>query len=299
MGSPIGMWTAVSGAMAQSQNLDTIANNIANTNTSGFKKDEVQFKEYLTAYERPPSPAIDIPRTIFKDSDFYHTDGREHSMVTVEKINTDHTQGALKPTGTQLDCALDGPGFFTLRTPEGLRFSRAGDFKINSDGKLVTTDGHPVMALSDTGGKAGGANPFVDKPKIKDPINPEEAQQELLQEIDLKDFVAVGKKISINEQGEIFSGSSKIAKLAVAEFVDAKLLKKESSTMYSNPNAINVPRASERSQVHQGFLELSNVNSVVEMVNLIKANRQFETNMRAIKTYSEMSAKEANEVGKL
>src|SRR5580693_6523642 len=111
MGSPSGIWTAVSGGMAQSQNVDTIANNLANVNTTGFKKDTPTFKEYLTVYERPLSPDIDMPHTVFKDSDFYHFDGKEHAFVNVDHINTDHTQGTLKMTNSALDFAVDGSGF--------------------------------------------------------------------------------------------------------------------------------------------------------------------------------------------
>src|SRR5271155_3694152 len=118
MGSPNGLWTAVSGGMAQSQNLDIIANNLANVNTTGFKKDDPAFKEYLTSAERPPSPAIDIPRTIFKDSDFYHFDGREDVMVNVDHVHTDHSQGGFKNTNGPFDIAIDGPGFFAVAAPQ-------------------------------------------------------------------------------------------------------------------------------------------------------------------------------------
>ncbi len=317
MGSPNGIWTAVSGAMAQSQSVDAISNNLANVNTTGFKKDEPVFKEYLTALERPPSPAIDIPRTAFKDSDFYHTDGAEHAMVNVDRMHTDHAQGTMKSTGGVFDMAIDGPGFFAIKTPSGLAFTRAGDFKIDGTGKLVNNDGYPLLALGNdaaAAGKAGAAapaeagrepantNPFMVSPEVlnakADPNLPA-TEKSPFQEISLADVVGQGRKVHISAEGEVFAGSDQIAKLAVAEFADPRLLKKTNSTMYTNPDRMNVPKIADKSRIHQGFLELSNVSAVTELVNLLKANRMFESNMKAIKAYSDMSAKEANEVGKL
>lgn len=312
MGSPNGIWTAVSGGMAQSQNLDIIANNMANSNTAGFKKDLPTFKEYLTANERPPSPAIDIPRTIFKDSDFYHTDGKEHAMVNLHKVHTDHSQGHFKTTNGPFDMAIDGPGFFALKTPAGVRFTRAGDFKVNAEGFLVNQEGYQVLAMAgDADAQAPGGqqqaqpegeaarnpasvNPFTASVTTADP-----AAKQPLAPINIKDAMESGTKIHVTAEGEVFMGDEQIAKLAMAEFADPALLKKETTSMYSNPDPANVPRVASNTRVRQGFLEASNVNPVVELMNLLKANRMFESNMRAIKTYSDMATKEANEVGKL
>ncbi|MBI3543439.1 MAG: flagellar basal-body rod protein FlgF [Deltaproteobacteria bacterium] len=314
MGSPNGLWTAVSGGMAQSQNLDIIANNLANTNTAGFKKDSPTFKEFLTAVERPPSPDIDIPRTAFKDSDFYHFDGREHAMVNLDKITTDHTQGSFKNTNAPFDMAIDGAGFFAVQTPNGLMYTRSGDFKVNGEGQLVNQEGYPVLALS--GDAAEAASPANQQPP-QQPAAPEAARnpaslnpftapypapdggKALLKPISLKDAIQTGHKIHVSPEGEIYADDEQIAKLAVAEFADPRLLKKENTTLYSNPDAANVPRIDGGSRVRQGFLEQSNVNPVSELVNLLKANRLFESNMRAIKAYNDMAGKEANEVGKL
>lgn len=322
MGSPNGIWTAVSGGMAQSQNIDVVANNLANANTVGFKKDTPTFKEYLTAVERPPSPDIDIPRTIFKDSDFYHHDGREHAMVNLDKVHTDHSQGNMRVTNAPFDMAIDGPGFFAVKSPSGVMYTRAGDFKVDGTGQLVNQEGFPLLGLSSEAQQAqqelqtlaqnGGAqapvaaatptrspaslNPFT-APLQVDPNNPN--AKPLLQAINLREALGTGHKIHISEQGEVFAGEDLVAKLAIAEFVNPQLLQKSTSTMYANPDAANVVRVSSASKVNQGFLESSNVNPVVELMNLLKANRMYESNMRAIKTYNDMAGKEANEVGKL
>lgn len=290
MGSPSGIWTSVSGGMAQSQLVDTVANNLANANTVGFKKDTPTFKEYLTTYERAVSPEIDIPRTIYKDSDFYHHDGKEHAFVNVNSMHTDHSQGAVKLTHGPFDMAIDGAGFFTVKTPEGLRFTRAGDFKMNSEGTVVTNDGYPLMVLAQNGltqGTTEGFNPFTDQGGEK------------LQEFSMRGINLQSGQVTITANGQIYLGNQNLGTLAVAEFADPRLLQKTNSTLYANPDGTNVPRVASATKVRQGFLELSNVNSISELTNLIKANRMFESNMRAIKTYSEMAGKEANEVGKL
>ncbi|MBI2605443.1 MAG: hypothetical protein HYW49_05110 [Deltaproteobacteria bacterium] len=131
-----------------------------------------------------------------------------------------------------------------------------------------------------------------------DPNNPN-APQSPLQEIQLADALNQGSKVMITPDGEIYAGTEQIAKIALAEFADPRLLRKTTSTMYSNSNPANVPKVAEKSRTRQGFLEMSNVNAVAELTNLLKANRMFESNMRAIRAYGDMSAKEANEVGKL
>lgn len=106
-------------------------------------------------------------------------------------------------------------------------------------------------------------------------------------------------KIAITMDGHIYSGENLLGTLVIADFPDPKALRKVGHNLFANDRADNVPSPGKDAQLKQGFLEQSNVNSVNEIVNLIKANRLFESNMRAIKTYNDMAGKEANEVGKL
>lgn len=320
MSSPTGMWTSVSGGMAQSQNIDTIANNIANANTVAFKKDEATFKEYLTSVEHPPDPAIDIPRTIFKDSDFYHFDGRENAMVNLDQVHTDQTAGSLKMTNSSFDLAIDGPGYFAIRTPQGMMFTRAGDFKMDAKGQLVTSEGYPVLGTGAAAGAAPGAapgvaptpggatdqtnsatqasveNPFAIEERSPAGVQGQPPKPSALQPIIL---ASASSKILIDGNGKVFSGEDLLGSIAVAEFPDTNKLRKIGSNLFLNEGGPNVPVLAKQSRVRQGFLEQSNVNVVSEMVNLIKANRSYEGNMRAIRTYNDMAGKEANEVGKL
>jgi flagellar basal-body rod protein FlgG len=108
-----------------------------------------------------------------------------------------------------------------------------------------------------------------------------------------------GQKLLITSTGEIFAGETRMGALALAEFPDATRLNKTTSTLYTNIAPENVPSISKNTRVRQGFIESSNVNPVNELVELLKANRTFESNMKAIKSYNDMAGKEANEVGKL
>ncbi len=270
-----GMWTAAAGAVAQSQSLDVIANNLANTDTSAFKKDIPTFKEYLATVERTHDTA-DIPRSPIKDKDFYPLDGRDQAYVVTDGIHTSFRQGNLRNTQSQLDIALDGPGFFEVSTPYGAQFTRQGNLKIASDGKLVTVEGFPVLS-KEPAGLSMGSNSLSAR------------------YINLRDR---GGLFGINANGQIYSGENLISQINIIEFKDLSKLKKLGGQLYENKDTNNIVNP-EHTQVRQGFLESSNVNPIEEMTRMIQANRLFEHDLKALKTYGELLGKEANEVGKL
>lgn len=264
-----GVYTALSGAIAQSQRLDTIANNIANVNTPGFKKDKQVFEEYLTANEKPPS-VIQVPRVPASVESFYDMQGGDKSFVDSKGTFTDHTQGTVKHTGNRLDLALEGKGFFEVATPQGIRFSRAGNFTLDGQGKLVTKDGFPVLRSGEPG---------------SDPAS--RAIQ-----------VTGNGELTVNDAGEIFEGTESLGRLSIVDVTNPDHLQKMGNSLFgfkSNaaPEVVNV-----NSGVKQGFLELSNVNIVQEMTDMISANRVFESTQKAISTYDSMSDKLVNVVGK-
>jgi flagellar basal-body rod protein FlgG len=145
-----GVYTALSGAMAQSTKLDTIANNLANVNTPAFKRDQQVFQEYLTANEKPPE-VIQVPRDVASIESFYNMQGGDKSYVDAKGTFTDYSQGGLKATGNTLDVAIDGKGFFEVATPGGVKLTRAGNFTMDGNGQLVTKEGHPVLRAVEAG----------------------------------------------------------------------------------------------------------------------------------------------------
>jgi flagellar basal-body rod protein FlgF len=274
------LWVPLSGAIAQQRNVETIANNVANANTPGFKRDQVVFKEYLTAIEKGDQDAK-LPEKEWKPEDFYKSYNAEDAYVKVDGTYTMHEQGQLTPSGNAFDVALNGPGFFEVLTPNGVRYSRRGSLSISNEGKLVTDQGFQVLSK--------GAPPSIGTDGKITITAPAESRS-----------IQIGNnKLTISLTGEVFSGGNKVADLAITEFNDPHALKKEGNSLFVNQDQQNVKVSELKTSTHQGFVEQSNVNAVSEMSNLINANRNFETIQRVIKTYDTMSGKAVNEIGKL
>ncbi|MBK9294358.1 MAG: flagellar basal-body rod protein FlgF [Oligoflexia bacterium] len=262
-----GIYTALSGALAQSHKLDTTAQNIANANTPGFKSDKNTFKEHLTILEKAPD-VITVPRVPASIESFFDMQGTDKSYVDVDRTFVDFSQGGLKATGNSLDVALEGKGFIEVLTPQGTRLTRKGIMTLNSKGELVTTEGLHVLQK--------GEGPAEER-KIK--LNGSE-------------------NITFNQKGDIFQDAQNVATLSIVEFDNNDHLKKIGHALYAITDDRIKPLANANTQIHQGFIETSNVNIVQEMTDLIQTTRNFESAQRAIKAYDEMDGKLINDVPK-
>ena len=287
------MWTSAAGAAAQSQSIDTLANNLANMDTPAFKKDTPTFKEYLATIERE-HPNVDIPRGPIKDKDFYPLDGRDQSFVVTDGTYTNFRQGGLRVTQSPLDVALDGPGFLEVSTPAGVRYTRQGSLKLSKDGQLVTSEGYPVLA-SQPGGLAA-RQPAANAQPGQGGLMAQGGAAVEARSISLKDR---GTHITINDRGEIYAGDQLVAQLGVVEFPDVRKLRKEAGQLFVNSDSRMPGAQAAETVVRQGMLETSNVNPVEEMTKLITANRLFEQGLKAMKTYDNMMGREVNDIGKL
>ncbi|WP_413576902.1 flagellar basal-body rod protein FlgF [Bdellovibrio sp. HCB290] len=268
-----GVYTALSGAMAQSTKLDTIANNLANVNTPAFKRDQQLFQEYLTANEKPPE-VIQIPRDVASIESFYNMQGGDKSYVDTKGTFTDFSQGGLKPTGNTFDVAIDGKGFFEVATPGGVKLTRAGNFSLDGNGQLVTKDGHPVLRADAAGGADPASRVFRFEPN--------------------------GGAVNIADNGDVFQGANNLGKLSLVNVTNPDSLQKMGSSLYGfkpnmNAEVTNIANPS----VRQGFVEASNVNVVQEMTDMIQTNRVFESTQKAISVYDQMAEKMVNVVGKV
>jgi flagellar basal-body rod protein FlgG len=267
------LWPAVSGAMARDFEVEVISNNLANVNTNGFKKDGVNFKEYLVTNEKTEGLTAEVPRSPIKDKDLYPLDGRDQSFVVVNGTHTSFKTGGLKVTDNPLDVAINGPGFLEVSTPAGIRYTRAGALKLGSDGRLLTSEGHPVLAQGER--NADPASRFIN-----------------LQGRD--------GSLHINERGELYMNDELVSTLGVVEFGDLNTVRKTGGLYFENKNPQgNPPQAATGTQIRQGMLETSNVNPVEEIANLIRANRMFEQDLKAMKTVSEMMSKEVSDIAKM
>jgi len=265
-----GIYTAVSGAMAQNARLESIANNIANANTPAFKRDAQLFREYLASYEKTPD-VIEAPKIPASIESFYSMQGGDKSYVDNIGTYTDFTQGSIKQTGNPLDVAIEGNGFFEILSPQGVRYTRAGNFSIDNQGRLITKDGYPVLAF--------GVGQAAENRVIR---------------------LTGSQRLSISPTGEIFQNDQNIGKLSVVGFNNKDVLQKVGYNNYklreNIPVTINV---NPDIQLHQAAIETSNVNIVQEMTNMIGATRTFESLQKAIQAYDQINDKLVNQIPRL
>ena len=263
-----GIYSAVSGAMAQSSRLDTIANNLANVNTTSFKKDRQVFSEYLSANEKPQD-VIQAPRIPASIESFYDMQGGDNAYVNPVGTFTNFEQGSLRSTGSAMDVAIEGKGFFEVLTPQGVRWTRNGNLQVDGNGRLTTKEGFPVLR--------DGQN---------DPAQ---------RVINLN-----SRNLTISQTGDIYEGGNAAGRLSVVEFMNTDELQKVGNSLYQmKANALTTPIPAREARIHQGFVEGSNVNVVEEMTDMITANRVFEATQQTIKAHDQMDDKLINQVGKV
>lgn len=265
-----GIFTAVSGAVAQSAKLDTIANNLANVNTPAFKRDAQLFREYLTSYEKEPG-TITVPRVPSSIESFYDMQGGDKSYVDKDGTFTDFSQGALRQTGNQLDLAIEGSGFFEVGSPEGPRLTRNGSFTIDSNGRLITKQGFPVLR---------------EGPMGSDPAS--------------REVRVTSANITVSVEGEIFENGQSLGRLAIVDVGNKDALQKVGNSLYGFRETFDPQlQPATEARCQQGMLEGSNVNIVREMTDMIAATRVFESTQKAIQAYDQMTGKVVNDVPKL
>jgi flagellar basal-body rod protein FlgF len=247
-----GIYTALSGSLAQQHQLDTIANNVANASTAGFRGDRAVFGE-LVAGAQKQQQRIDPRQPAPKDA---------NKFVKVDMNQLDMTAGVLRKTGNPLDVGLQGDGFFVVRTPQGDRLTRSGNFMLGQNGELSTTDGNPVVGE--------GNLPIIIPPNTK--------------------------SIEIRPDGTIRADDTDVARLSLKTVKDPNALQREGTTTYTVQAGAEVEQA-EYVDVIQGHLEASNVNPVNGLNELITVNRSFDALQRVIQSFQEIDQRTARDVG--
>ncbi len=266
-----GIYTAVSGAVAHSAKLETIANNIANANTPGFKKDQQLFKEYLTSYEKQPT-VLETPKVPASIESFYPINGGDKSYVDLDGTSTSFAQGALKLTGNPLDMGLEGDAFFEVLTPAGVRMTRNGHMTVNADGVVVNKQGFPLLLSGEEG---------------------QPMSERFIQVEDKQNF-------TVTVKGDVFVNGTNQGRLSLKTATEKDALHKQGGSLYTvRENFENQIVDADKYKVHQGAFEQSNVNIVKEMTEMINATRVFESTQKAIQAYDQMNQKLANEVPRL
>lgn len=253
------LYSAAAGMESQQMNLDVISNNLANVNTTGFKKSKIEFQELL--YQTTREPGSDQGNGNMLPSGLQV--GQGSRPVATARI---FTTGDLTQTGEQLDVAINGNGFFQVQMPDGtFAYTRDGAFKTSSDGRIVTSDGLPVQ---------GGFQP-----------------------------VPPGTtNVTISSNGQVtYTGPTGTTSFTVqlVQFNNPAGLSSLGSNLYQETLASGTPQLGNPGQsglgtLNQGYLEMSNVKVVEEMVNLIMAQRAYEVNSKAVQAADEMMQESNN-----
>lgn len=250
------LWTAATGMNAQQFRLDVIANNLANINTDGYKRDRVQFEDLLYTTLRLPGTPVGgggrIPTGIQV--------GHGVKVTGTQKI---HLGGSLEETENPFDLAIEGPGFFQVLLPNGeIGYTRDGSFSKDSEGRLTNGNG------------------YILQPEI---VIPEDATN-----------------VSITEDGTVFAiiggdmkTTEEIGKIELVRFINPAGLSAWGKNILMETSASGEPLTGTPGEagfgrIAQGFVEMSNVNVIEEMVNMIVAQRAYEFNSKAIQAADAM-----------
>ena len=237
MGS--GIYISTAGAVAQDTALDVAANNIANAATTGYKAQRVSFGEALA-----------------------NTRSVDAAFTGVADMASDSSAGALRRTDNPLDLALLGDGYFAVNTPAGVRYTRAGDFRLDGEGRLVNGAGLVARGV-------GGS-------EIRLPPD--------------------ATDIGVSKDGQVTAAGETVGQLELARFTPSALVR-EGDNLFA---AAGPPAAATGAptEVISGAVEGSNVNVVRGMVDLVKISRTYESLMRIIHGYGEIESAAARGIGR-
>lgn len=279
-----GLYTGASGMVAQMHQMNILSNNLANVDTTGYKKDTTTFKAFpeLLIRRMNDNGVYKFP---FGSVDTAPVVGKLGTGVEVNESYTRFTQGALKETENPFDLAIDGEGFFSVYTPYGERYTRNGAFQLGKEGLLMTENGMPV--LGQNGPIYIKENNFI---------------------IDQEGKVFQNSRFSGNperlvslEENE-WENAEYVDTLKVVDFKRTRYLKKQGDSLWADTqeSGAAVPIAEEAAtKIKQGFLEASNVNPVTAMTQMIEVNRAYEANQKVIQSQDALTGRLINDAVKV
>lgn len=258
-----GLYTAWTGMVNEQKRLDVISNNMANSDTTGYKRQGVtsqSFDDELTVRIHDNQIGTAAPRRI----------GSMNLGVKVGETYHDFSQGSLRETGNTYDLALSGDGFFTIQTTNkqgvtSTKYTRDGSFTVNRDGYLVTKDGDYVLGTNGNRIQIPGA---------------QTAQQ-----------------VAFDKSGNVLVNGRQVATLNIVSFANPQNLLLYGENMYEATNQAGLQAST--ATVNQGYLEMSNTNVISEMVDMITITRAYEAGQKMIQTTDSTLDKAVNEIGRV
>lgn len=253
------LWIAKTGLESQQTNMDVISNNLANVNTTGFKRGRAVFEDLMYQTIRQPGAQVGAANQLPSGLQI----GTGVRTVATERI---HTQGNLRDTGNSLDIAIQGRGFLQVEMPDGeFAYTRDGSLQVDQDGQLVTAGGYPVQ------------------PPINIPDNA------------LTITIARDGTVSVTQPGAVGT-NVQLGQLQLTTFVNPTGLQSMGENLYaetdaSGPANFAQPGLDGAGLVLQNYVETSNVNVAEELVNMITTQRAYEMSSKAIQTSDQMLAR--------
>ncbi|AJQ25934.1 flagellar basal-body rod protein FlgG [Pelosinus fermentans] len=255
------LWTAASGMVAQQANIDVVSNNLANVNTTGFKKSRSDFEDLMYQTMRQSGSATGADTQLPTGIQL----GSGVRQVATQKI---YTQGPTQSTGNDLDMTIEGDGFFQITMADGtINYTRDGAFKRDDQGRIVTSEGYPL-------------EPAITIPEGSSKIE-----------------ISSDGRVSAQLAGQ--NASQELGQIQLVKFVNPAGLDSTGHNLLKETAASGTPVASDpgvdgTGTIMQKYLEMSNVQVVEEMVNMIVAQRAYEINSKAITTSDNMLEQAAN-----
>ncbi|MDC0357668.1 flagellar basal-body rod protein FlgG [Oligoflexia bacterium] len=249
------LYTAATGMHAQETNIDVIANNLANVNTTGYKKGRADFQDLI--YQYIVEPGAQTSQTTRNPSGIQI--GLGVKTAAVQKI---FTQGDLSSTGNQLDIAIEGDGFVPVSLPDGTEvYTRSGSFQLNENGEIVTSDGYPLTAGITI---------------------PAEALA-----------ITIGQDGTISVRTPGTTTPAQVGQIQGARFPNNAGLRAMGRNLYEETVSSGTPTAGTFGEgglgrLNQGFLETSNVSVVEQVVSMITGQRAYEASSKGIQSADEM-----------
>ncbi len=250
-----GLYAAATGMNAQQLRIDVTSNNIANVNTSGFKKDRAEFQDLM--YQ-----ALNYAGGKTTQNTLNPTGVNVGLGVRLSGVQKNFSQGSLKQTGNPLDLAIEGKGFFQITMPDGtIAYTRNGAFKVDQDGTIVNSNGYKL------------------EPEIVIPQN--------------LTNVSVGLDGTVSAVDPTTGETQQLGQITVVDFVNPAGLRPQGDSLFKSSDSSGDPIEGNPTEdafgnIRQGMLETSNVKLVNEMIDLITAQRAYEANSKAITTSDEM-----------